>query len=62
MEKKKKPIKMNFPPEVVIKYTKGWAEEATKHAKSDADKAMISDILTMVEVAKSVMVTVEGKK
>lgn len=50
------PIKMNFPPQVVVQYVKNWAEQ-NKKAKQNGPKelAMLDDIVTMVEIAQSVM-------
>lgn len=50
------PIKMNFPPQVVVQYVKNWAEQ-NKKAEQNGPKelAMLDDIVTMVEVAQSVM-------
>lgn len=54
-----KPIKMNFPLDVVVKWVKGWAEATKKVSKNDAEKAMVEDVVTMVGVAKSVMTQVK---
>lgn len=50
------PIKMNFPPKVVVQYVKNWAEQ-NKKAEQNGPKelAMLEDIVTMVKVAQSVM-------
>lgn len=48
-------IKMNFPPDYVGEYVKKWLEQAKKEKRPAAELAMISDIATMVGIAKGVM-------
>ena len=54
-----KPIKMNFPLDVIVNWVKGWAQATKKVATNDAEKAIIEDVVTMVGVAKSVMTQVK---
>jgi len=54
METKK--IKMHFPVSMVVDWAHKWAENSKKVAKTEPEKAIIDDIVTMVDVAKSVMV------
>lgn len=46
---------MNFPPDYVENYVKNWLEEAKKKQSAPAEVAMISDILTLVGIAKDRM-------
>ena len=52
---KTKPIKMSFPPKFVADYVHKWAKKAKSEAANDAEKAILDDIVTMVDVALSNM-------
>ena len=52
----KKVIKLNYPLDYIRKYVKQFVTKSKEVATTDAEKAMLDDIGTMVEVAASVMV------
>ena len=50
-----KPIKMSFPPKYVADFAHRWAKKVKGEAKSEAEKAIIDDMVTMIDVALSNM-------
>lgn len=50
---------MNFPIDTVVNWVNGWAKATKDVAKNEAEKAIIADVVTMVNVAKSVMTQVK---
>lgn len=46
---------MSFPPNFVADYVHKWAKKAKSEAARDAEKAILDDIVTMVDVALSNM-------
>ena len=55
-----KVIKMNFPPDMVVKYCKKWIAKAKKEKAEVANIKMMEDIVTMVGLAKKVMTPADG--
>ena len=55
-----KVIKMNFPPDMVVKYCKKWVAKAKKEKAEVANIKMMEDIVTMVELAKKIMTPANG--
>lgn len=50
------PIKMNFTPAYVIEYARNLAAHANTDPKTEpAQRAMLADIVTMLEIAAGVM-------
>ena len=52
----KKVIKLSYPVDYILKYVKQFVKKSKEVATTDAEKAMLDDIGTMVEVAAGVMV------
>lgn len=52
-----KEIRLNFPPDAIVKYARGWAKKvAEDNLNGPAETAMAKDIVTLVELAKSYLV------
>lgn len=58
---KGKVIKMHFPVSFVKDWVHKWADESKKESKTDAERAMLDDVVTMIDIAAGAMVQMNGK-